>query len=319
MEETGMEMKEFSEKVRREMEARLGKETEVAEKNKNNGIRLHGLTVKGEIGSIEPVIYLEPFYERYLEAGDWEGTVKDILVSYEMSRTAVSCDMGWLYDYKETEGKLIYRLVNYELNREMLCDVVYERYLDLAKVYCVKCDVEGENGFMVIHKNHLSLWNITEDEIKRAAEKNTPVLMPAKYGKIEIFLRTALEDMMTEQEKESGCLEIWGEPVKLENVGNIGDSVRGMYVLTNEEMVQGAAAICYPGVLGKIADVLKADLAILPSSIHEVILVPAGQNVEDMSYKEMVYEINRSRVPWDEVLSDSVYLYRRDTGETEIV
>lgn len=317
-----MKMNEFVEKIREEMCRRTGKEVITAEYVKNNGLKLQGLTIKGETGVLEPLLYLNPFYEGYKESGDFKGTMEDIMACYEKGLVPERPAMDWFRDYGGcVEGKLIYRLVNYELNREMLQDVVYERYLDLAKIYCVRCDIGEEKGAIVIHKSHLDLWKTTEEEIKEAAEKNTPALMPVKYGRMESFLRMVLDDMMTEEEKESGSMEVWGEPVKTDSEKELG--MPGMYVLTNEKMVQGAAVMCYPGVLEKVAEKLNADLLILPSSVHEVLVMPLSKGEkgqeEALELKDMVYGINRHVVPWEDVLSDNAYVYRRETGETEII
>ena len=84
-----------------------------------------------------------------------------------------------------------------------------------------------------------------------------------------------------------------------------------MYVLSNKSRVHGAACILYPDILKDFAAVVEKDLYVLPSSIHEVILLPAEGTEDSEQLKLMVHEINESQVEDEEVLSDSVYFYRR--------
>ena len=50
-------------------------------------------------------------------------------------------------------------------------------------------------------------------------------------------------------------------------------------------------------------------MVILPSSIHEVLLLKHEKGMDFKDMRETVMEINRNEVPEEDVLSDSVYLY----------
>ena len=99
-----------------------------------------------------------------------------------------------------------------------------------------------------------------------------------------------------------------------EEIGNMADECRddeGMYVLTNEEKYLGAVCVCYPGVLERIADTFGRSFFVLPSSIHECIIVPeTGEDFEG-DLQEIVREVNRLYVSEEEYLSDNVYYYDR--------
>ena len=84
-----------------------------------------------------------------------------------------------------------------------------------------------------------------------------------------------------------------------------------MNVLTNESKLNGAACILYENVLYDFAQKLGADLYILPSSVHEVILLPKLSMFEKDELVNMVKEVNTEGVAADEVLSDHVYEYNR--------
>ena len=84
-----------------------------------------------------------------------------------------------------------------------------------------------------------------------------------------------------------------------------------MYILTNETKLNGAACILYENVLYDFAQKLGEDLYILPSSVHEVILLPKLSVFEKDELVNMVREVNTEGVAAEEVLSDHVYEYNR--------
>ena len=73
--------------------------------------------------------------------------------------------------------------------------------------------------------------------------------------------------------------------------------------------LSGASVILYPDVLRMAAKKLGGDLLVLPSSIHEVILVRHENIGEYDKIAEFVKEINQKEVLSEDVLSDSVYRY----------
>ena len=90
-----------------------------------------------------------------------------------------------------------------------------------------------------------------------------------------------------------------------------------MYILTNKLKIHGATCITYPRLLKRISDYLEDDLVIIPSSIHEVLILPASITQKDYSYEEleaMITETNDTVLTDDEVLSTHAYIYEKDTG-----
>ena len=85
-----------------------------------------------------------------------------------------------------------------------------------------------------------------------------------------------------------------------------------MYVLTNSTGSLGAAALFYPDVKEKAAELMGSDYYILPSSVHEVILVPDNPSIDAKDLCKMVKEANRTVVEEKDILSDNVYHYSRE-------
>ena len=74
----------------------------------------------------------------------------------------------------------------------------------------------------------------------------------------------------------------------------------------------------YPNVLEMIGQILKKDYYILPSSVHEVIIVPYSEIYVCSKLDEMVREINSTQVEEEDVLSNHVYLYDRVSGKLRV-
>ena len=80
-----------------------------------------------------------------------------------------------------------------------------------------------------------------------------------------------------------------------------------MMIVTNQAMVNGAAALFYPGVMDEISDKMGGNFVMLPSSTNEVIIVPDSGNYQML--ESMVKDINRNVVDPKAQLSDHVYHY----------
>lgn len=72
-------------------------------------------------------------------------------------------------------------------------------------------------------------------------------------------------------------------------------------------------------LLQEFADRVGSDVFILPSSIHETLLIPANADMDTEYLRDMVRTVNRTKVAPDEILSDNVYYYSRLTDRVELV
>lgn len=87
-----------------------------------------------------------------------------------------------------------------------------------------------------------------------------------------------------------------------------------MYVLTNTQKVFGASVIVNTDVMDRICDIFPEGFTIIPSSIHEVMIVPGEDHDRYQELGEMVRSVNMtSAVSPEEVLSDRVYTYDRNS------
>lgn len=252
--------------------------TELYTVTKNNGTRRTGILFKQEDSNLAPTIYLEEFYQKYLKGQQVPDLADSICSIYQEIRVKKTCDCQNLFDFNHVKDHIVYKLIRRDANEELLKQIPYEPFLDLAVVYYIQIDnTRFGSAAIQIRNEHLRYWRVEKEEIRRFAEKNTPRIYPVQIRQI----------------------------------------VRFMYVATNEQCSLGAAVMRYPDFREKVRGMIRGDFYILPSSIHEVILVPESFGLEPERMQEMVKEINQTGVAPEEVLSDSVYYF--DGEEIRIV
>ena len=261
---------------------------------KNNGCEMDGLVIMEKGKDIAPTIYLDSFYELYTNGENIKNIIRQIEVIYEQNKNNVTFDVNILKHFDTIKDKIVYKVVNYRSNEKLLEQVPHKRILDLAVVfYCLLDNEYGRSATALIYNNNLKNWNVTIDDVYKAALKNTPDLLHSKISSMAALF-------------EKCGVNVDGEEVDLKDY-----VPSDMYVLTNESKLNGAACILYENVLYDFAQKLGADLYILPSSVHEVILLPKLSMFEKDELVNMVKEVNTEGVASDEVISDHVYEYNR--------
>ena len=261
---------------------------------KNNGCEMDGLVIMEKGKDIAPTIYLDSFYELYTNGENIKNIIRQIEVIYEQNKNNVTFDVNILKHFDTIKDKIVYKVVNYRSNEKLLEQVPHKRILDLAVVfYCLLDNEYGRSATALIYNNNLKNWNVTIDDVYKAALKNTPDLLHSKISSMAALF-------------EKCGVNVDGEEVDLKDY-----VPSDMYVLTNESKLNGAACILYENVLYDFAQKLGAYLYILPSSVHEVILLPKLSMFEKDELVNMVKEVNTEGVAADEVLSDHVYEYNR--------
>ena len=205
-----------------------------------------------------------------------------------------------IFDFQKVRERIVYRLVNTEKNEQMLQDVPHREILDLSLIYYVLLDAsEKGTTAMLISDRHMDQWKTTEEILWSEADRNTRRLLMAECFTMQYAMSELLGAAGKEARREQNLLE------SKEN----GEDK--MYVLSNRARSNGAACMIYPYVLRMMGDILEEDFYILPSSIHEVILVPASAGISVAEMEKMVCEINETQVPEEEILGSHVYRYSR--------
>lgn len=296
---------------------------------KNNGVILDGLVIMGKEQNISPTIYMEPFFDSYCKGKDVSQVVKEIIEIYERHIPHSNIDIQFFRDYKMVEKKIVYRLVNYGKNEKMLKKVPHRRLLDMAVVcHCLVVSEETGSASIMIHSDHLDMWGISEEELFEAAKENTQRLLRAEISGISRMMRDVVCEDVLDMMRRLGTGRGYGPDKEKEFMEVFsgfldgamgGQEAEGMYVLTNHLKINGAACMIYPDVLRDFADSIGTDLYILPSSVHEVMLVPIKEGVDPYDLNRTLVDVNRKEVDEQEILSDSVYYYDRHDDKLHMI
>lgn len=302
-----MSLDGFTACIRLDMQKRLGNsvKVEVKDVTKNNDTKLKALIIIEQDSNAHPSIYMESFYEQYQEGTSLEEIECRVLRIYQENRIGRNVDVTFFADWQKVKEMVTYKIVSFKKNRALLEDVPHQRILDLAVVYEIFLGVGNSGkGSILIRNSHMKLWGITEDVLHAAAFMNTPEIMGYRFANIQEIVSEILNG---EEAKMSGIQD-------LPDISGHDDGQIPMFVLSNRNNFHGAGTILYKNLLNKIAEKWNCDICIIPSSIHEVILLPMCKAGSYAEMTRMVREVNQTQLIPEEILSDHVYLFVRETG-----
>lgn len=268
---------------------------------KNNHLVLDGLLISTPSVNVSPTIYLNYYYETYTDGVPFCDIAERIVACYEKYKLDNSVDVSFFCDFAKVKDYIIFKLVNLEQNTELLQDIPHIPYLDLAIVFCYflpsgTCDAleESASATILIHNSHMGYWGTCAEDLLQIAKENTPRLFEPQLHPLSDMVLDLISPLDENgMSPDDFALDI---PV---------------YVLTNNRKFLGAATLLYHGILEKCAQTLDDDFYIIPSSIHEVLLLPSGigSSAEDLT--ALVRDVNENHVAIEEILSNHVYFYNR--------
>ncbi len=249
---------------------------------KNNGVTVTGFSIRKSNDTIAPIIYLEEYYERFL-SGEKIEALSDLLIERQEKIEAPSkWDYRSILDFSKVQDRIVYRLIHQERNSELLKEVPHLPMFDLAIVFYIMIPADGFDSCSVLIRNsHIDLWKLPISILYETARYNTPKLCPYVF-------RSLMEHLQ-------------------ENYGFAGESP--LWVLTNVMGFNGASALLYPQMPKKLYEKLEKPYYLLPSSIHEFLIVEEETPISADHFKEIVQEVNATQVSPEEFLSDSIYYF----------
>lgn len=261
---------------------------------KNNGVIRMGLTIVDEQFNVSPTIYLEEYYKQFQNGFEIDDIIQNLLDVYHEVKFEHIWDVHAVKDFETMRSKIVYKMIHAEKNKNLLKNMPYTTYLDFAIVFYILFEVD-DSGTATIPITHelLELWNVTLDDVKQSAFCNAPILLPACFKPMHVVIDELMGTNYSEQEA-------------IEDL---------MYVLTNSLRSFGAACILYDGILEKMHEEIGENYYLLPSSIHEMIIVPESNSPSREHMNEMIAEVNQTQLDEEEFLSDCVYYYNRKTKE----
>ena len=301
-----MEIDSFAEHVKENVREKLGTGWNVAVQkvDKNNGVTYTGLRVSKDDELVSPVVYINNYYDTYKNGKTTPADAADYVADV-CRKKRHTVDMRYFLNYENVRGSIVYKLVNTDKNREALNDLPHKEFLDLSIVFqCIVEHKEIGTASVLIHNAHAKLWGVSVEELYRAASENTPRLRGYEIK--------SMNEMISEiMQREKAGERFSGD-------GLMEDMEYGipMYVLSNRHRIDGAACILYPDLLKDFSEAIGGGFYIIPSSIHEVLLLPADSTEECGEIREMIREVNDTQVMEEEILSYSLYYY--DAAKNEV-
>lgn len=285
-----------------------GYEISIQPVTKNNGICLTGLTILKKGFNIAPNIYLESLFERYQEGMTMESVCREVMDIYEQHKVKQDFDSRRITEFHQVKDRICFRLVNAEKNRELLADIPYIPYLDLAIVFYVLVSKDsGGTSTVLIRNSFMDSWKTDTQTLYRIAMENTQRIFRGNVQSMGNVMAEMMEAMLDAVDSK----EFYDMAVDTED--------EFMYVATNYNKLNGASVILYPNLLRDFAERIGSDFYILPSSIHELIFVPESVGMDIEYIKMMVQEINATQVENEEILSDNIYFYNRVHDRVEMM
>lgn len=287
-----MNIQEFAEKVQKNIIKQMGKEVNVKlqEVRKNNNVILQGLMILQPGQSITPTIYLDVFFQMYEQGTTFQSVMEKIMNAYQSGIPKKRVDMNFFKDFNEVKPRIAYKLINVEQNQALLEEIPHIIFLDLAICfYYAYSDMNLGSGTILIYNSHMKMWNTSIAELLELAQINTIHLFGVELKSMGEVIRELL-----------GTTE---QPSYLEEIP--------MKVLSNKNRAFGAICMIYPDLLQKIAEALHSNFYILPSSVHELIILADSGGEDVLQLQSMVQEVNMTQVEPEELLSNNVYYYNR--------
>lgn len=283
-----MDYQQFVIVVKEKVALSLGKDMtlQLHSSLKNNGRVRTGITIFDKQVNLAPTIYLEEYYEQFLTGISIESIVENILEVYHEVKFEHEWQVHTIKNFETIQSKFVFKLIHAQKNEALLRTIPHIPYRDLAIVFYILFDVD-ENGTATIPITHelLEMWETTQEKVYQIAKKNIATLLPATLKPMQVVIE-----------------ELTGMPYE-------GAEEDIMFVLTNSIRNFGASCILYSGILDQIGGLFGENYFILPSSIHEVILIPESKSPPIDVLNDMVSEINETQLSVEEVLADHAYYY----------
>ena len=241
-----MDYKIYKESLRDKVQEQLGEDVSVyyTEMVKNNNVKKEALALQTKGENTTPMIYVDSLLEAYACTGNMEESKNTVLEIYK-GRNHVLADWN-SFSWEQVKPYIRIRLVRMEGNEEYLKDRPYKKVLDLAMIFVVLLnEKEGEMAAQVSW-TQMEAWGIDIEELYLTAIEN--------FRKEEFIITnmTSLFPAELAEELEMGI---------------------DMYIFSTKKRIQGARAILRVDMLKTFADKKGCNLFILPSSVHEVLLI----------------------------------------------
>ena len=294
-----MNFEEFKEELTKEIGKELYErgvgdcELETKKMDKMN-TSYEALTIKPEGASVGISLNVDELYKNYDNGKSFGSIVKHVAeLAVARLEEAPNFDVDSFNDYNKMKHTLSMEVVSTERNAEILQNVPHKDIEDMAVVYRFQVVSEGADvGSILVTNQMLDNYGISAEQLHEDAVRNAPEIKPL-----------VIQGMGEVLAKQMGVED-------LEMLGlNIPPEQEQMFVASVEGNVHGAGVIAYEDFMEKASERVGGSFFILPSSIHEILIIPDNGNFDLKTLENMVREVNATTVDPADKLTDSVYHY----------
>ena len=257
-----------------------------------NNEQLTGIIVKLPDIQAVPVIYINKFYNDFINGKDMEDIFNEIAENIQEAYRQAPYNMDFnINDYADN---ISMSLVNAKNNREMIANMPHRMVNDLAVIYRVNLpDIDGTKASAAVtyeimkYLGYETREQLEEQAAKYMKENDPPVVKSMREMLIEID--PSFADFLPEEAENP------------------------MYVITNRSKCNGAISVLDKETMDSLVDLIGSELTIFPSSVNEMIAVPKDM-VEGKEALNLVKQVNETAVEDKDKLADSVYSYSKEKG-----
>lgn len=259
---------------------------------KNNGVSLDAIVIVSDTSNVSPTLYINHLYGAYQNGESLSSIACHLIELNARYKPRTNFDISLITDFEKAKSNLIYKLINFDKNRDLLKNVPHIAFLDLAIVFYYQVpDIHYNDGFILITNEMLSTWGTTKEDVFSISKENTKRLYKISVTKVYDLVCNRLSP------EERAVFEIENIP---------------LYILTNIANFNGANCLLDTDTLSSLSDMHESNLFIIPSSIHETLFIPEDENPMDLEYMvDMVKYVNQTELTEQDILSDHIYYFDR--------
>ncbi|MDD2979271.1 MAG: DUF5688 family protein [Hespellia sp.] len=295
-------------------------QVEISEVEKNNGLKLDGLAVRLPEQNMCPNIYLNQFYQDYEAGRDVEDILQNIAEIREMNDVSKKVEVEQLLGYDNIKDSIIFRVIGAKQNEGRLQNMPHRIEKDMALIYqALVQTTEDRLVTAQITNDMMDRLGVNENTLHEIAMINTQREFPMSFQPMEEVLKSVLrKDFMginLDELSDDDDTKEFLETLFQEGMEEMKENEAPLYVLSNEQKMNGAAVLFYPEVQEEIAKQMGGDYFVLPSSIHEVLILRDDGTGDYQELKDLVNDVNETQVEPEEVLTGEVYCYDQESKQ----
>ncbi len=253
------------------------------------------ITIKPVGESIGVNMPVSKFYDQLDNGKDYRDVLDKMIDVIEGGlENKPDIDTGALTDYSQMKDKLAMEVVSSKTNAEMLEKIPHENIEDMAVVYrfILQSNDDGRASILVTNQM-MDTMGVTHDQLRQDALENAPKIKP--------LVISGMSEVM---------MELVGvEQAEMMGIVPVDPKDEQMFVATVPDKIHGAGVLAYKDFLEQAAERAGGDFFIIPSSIHELLIVPDNGQMDLASLESMVRDVNATQVAPEDKLTDSVYHY----------